>query len=98
MDQNVERVVTEIEWRVGRLRADLADLSEAIERESWARARDDAKRERDLAACRDRIMALEQRTLASAGASAGANAGSATGRIAGAVAARRRDSPASARR
>jgi hypothetical protein len=66
MDHNVERVITEIDQRVERLRAGLADLSEALERESSARARDDVQRARDLAACRDHIAALERRTLAKA--------------------------------
>jgi hypothetical protein len=79
MDQKVERVLSEIERRVERLRAGLADLSAALERESWARACDDAERVRDLEACRDRIAELERRTLANTGASAGVSAGAKAG-------------------
>ena len=67
MDQNVERTLSEIEQRVGKLRAGLADLSETIERASSARASDDAQRVRDLEARRAHIAALERRALANAG-------------------------------
>jgi hypothetical protein len=67
MDRNVERTLSEIEQRVGKLRAGLADLSETLERASSARASDDAQRTRDLEARRAHIAALERRALANAG-------------------------------
>jgi hypothetical protein len=66
MDEKVERTLKEIEQRIERLRAGLADLSEALQHAALARASYQAKLARDLQARREQVSELERRATAGA--------------------------------